>query len=341
MAMVFFFTLAVWSGWELTRPQQIHRWRFWWLFYVTLALAFLAKGPEVYFPLIGLIIGRVLRKNDFYLPVLPTLIGFILSLALMGLWGIPAMLQTHGKYFDIGIGEHVINRSVHVNDSHGLAGTLGYIATTPLYFITFLVSFFPWSTRVPLRLKNWWPTRAQDSVGWYLLLQAGIVFVLFSLVRTKLPHYTMPAFPCVALWLALQISGEPNVFHWFGKRVIGMTIFILIVMLGFFSVAKYHFLTENLWRATKQYVRPETKIGCYGFHESSLVWRFRTVSTNFVALDDEKRAPNFLTNSPPFIFVVPTDDAPKYIQTNDILVNVRGLDIVKFKNWNLTAIIRE
>jgi 4-amino-4-deoxy-L-arabinose transferase-like glycosyltransferase len=341
MALVFFFTLAFWSGWELTRPEQIHRVRWWWIFYVALALGFLAKGPEIYFPLLGLILGRIFRKNDFHLPVAATVAGFILSLGLMAMWGIPAMTQTHGKYYDIGIGEHVINRSVHVNDSHGLAGTLGWLATLPVYFVTFFVSFFPWSTRVPSALKRWWPERQRDGIGWYLLVQAGIVFVLFSLVRTKLPHYTMPAFPCLALWLALQISGEQNSFAWFGKRVIGMTVFIAVLMFGFFGVARNYFLTENLWRATKQYVRPETKVGCYGFHESSLVWRYRTISTNLVALDDEKRAPDFLTNSPPFILVVPTGDAAKFAGTNDILVNVHGLDIVKFKNWNLTAIIRE
>ncbi len=340
MALVFFFALAFWSGWELTRPEQIHRWRYWWIFYVALALGFLAKGPEIYFPLFGLIIGRIFRKNNFHLPVTATIAGFILSLVLMGIWGIPAMTQTHGKYFDIGIGEHVVNRSVHVNDSHGLAGTLGWLATLPVYFLTFFVSFFPWSTRVPSALKRWWPERQRDGIGWYLLVQAGIVFALFSLVRTKLPHYTMPAFPCIALWLALQISGEQNCFAWFGKRVIGMTIFIAVLMFGFFGVARNYFLTENLWRATKQYVQPQTKVGCYGFTESSLVWRFRSVTTNMVFLGERKREADFLTNTPPFILVLPTSDLTNLPETNGLQIHVRGLDIVKLKNWDLTAIVR-
>jgi 4-amino-4-deoxy-L-arabinose transferase-like glycosyltransferase len=340
MALVFFFALAFWSGWELTRPEQIHRWRYWWIFYVALELGFLAKGPEIYFPLFGLIIGRIFRKNNFHLPVAATIAGFILSLVLMGLWGVPAMTQTHGKYFDIGIGEHVVNRSVHVNDSHGLAGTLGWLATLPVYFLTFFVSFFPWSTRVPSALKRWWPERRRDGIGWYLLVQAGIVFALFSLVRTKLPHYTMPAFPCIALWLALQISGEQNSFAWFGKRVIGMTIFIAVLMFGFFGVARNYFLTENLWRTTKQYVQPQTKVGCYGFTESSLVWRFRSVTTNMVLLGERKREADFLTNTPPFILVLPTSDLTNLPDTNGLQIHVRGLDIVKLKNWDLTAIVR-
>lgn len=376
MAMVFFFTLSVLSGWELTRPVQPHRVRWWWIFYVTLALGFLAKGPEAYFPLVGIILGRMFRKNDFYLPALPTLIGFfVLSVGLMGLWGVPALMQTHGKYLDIGIGEHVIHRSVGVNDSHGLKGFGGFLATLPVYFLTFIISFLPFSMRktegfeawwtkpkqknwfwyllarlirilvfisyVPIKIWRWWPQRNRDSIGWYLLMQAAIVFVVFSLVRTKLPHYTMPAFPCIALWLALQIAKEDNALAWLGKRVAAMTLFIAIVMLGFFSYARYDFLTENLWRATKAYVHPETKVGCYGFNESSLVWRFRTISTNTVILGQEKDAADFLTNPPPFILVLPTRDVTKLPGTNGLQIQVHGLDIVKFKNWDLTAIVRQ
>jgi 4-amino-4-deoxy-L-arabinose transferase-like glycosyltransferase len=341
MAMVFFFTLSVWSGWELTRPEQIYRARWWWIFYGSLALGFLAKGPEAYFPLVGIILGRVLRKNDFHLPVLPTIAGFVLSVGLMGLWGVPALMQTQGEYLHVGIGEHVIHRSVGVNDSHGLVGLAGFLATLPVYFLTFFVSFFPWSTRVPSRLYRWWPGRARDSIGWYLLLQAAIVFVIFSLVRTKLPHYTMPAFPCIALWLALQIAGEADVFAWFGKRVVGMTILIAFLMFGFFSYAKYHILTDNLWRATRAYIRPETKVGCYGFTESSLVWRFRAITTNMVTLGQEKDAADFLTNTPPYILVLPTSDVAKLPDTNGLQIQVQGLDMVKLRNWNLTAIIRQ
>jgi len=360
MALVFFFSLAVWSGWELTRPEQPHRHRWWWTFYPALALGFLAKGPEIYFPLLGLVLGRVFRKKDFYLPAGATIVGFILSIALMGVWGIPALLQTHGRYFDVGIGEHVIHRSVGVNDGHGFASFGGYLISLPVYFLTFFLSFFPWSMRkpeesqtlrpiryllafilyVPIKICRWWPQRQRDGIGWYLLLQAAIVFVIFSLVRTKLPHYTIPAFPFIALWLALQIAGEKNSFVWVGKRVAGMAIFIAVLMFGFFPFARNYFLTENLWRAVRPQVRPETKVGCFGFNESSLVWRFRSVSTNTVVLGGETRAASFLTNTPPFILVLPTRDVANLPDTNGLQITVHGLDIVKFKNWNLTAIVR-
>jgi 4-amino-4-deoxy-L-arabinose transferase-like glycosyltransferase len=340
MAMVFFFTLAVWSGWELTRPEQPRRKIWWWIFYVTLALGFLAKGPVAWLPLGGMIFGRALRKNIFRLPLIETLAGVCVAVALASLWGIPALEQTHGQFLAIGIGEHVIHRSTGVIDSHGLKGVSGFILLLPLYFVTFFVSFFPWSTRVPSALRRWWPERDRDEIGWYLLVQALLVFVVFSLVKTKLPHYTMPAFPCLALWLALQIGREQNSFAWFGKRFAAMTIFILVLMLGFCSVGRNYLLTENLWREVQPHVRAETKVGCFGYTEPSLVWKFRSVITNTVTLGGVEQAKNFLTNAPPFILVLPTEALTNLPDTNGLLIPAHGLDMVKFKNWDLTAIVR-
>jgi 4-amino-4-deoxy-L-arabinose transferase-like glycosyltransferase len=340
MALVFFCALAAWSGWELTRPGQPRRRFWWWVFYVALALGFLAKGPIAWLPLGGILIGRALRKNSFRLPLIETVLGFILTVALVAQWGLPAMAQTNNAFFKVGLGEHVLNRSVGVIDSHGMKGTFGFLAFVPLYFATFFVSFFPWSTRVPSALRRWWPERRRDDLGWYLLVQVVLVFGVFSLVRTKLPHYTMPAFPCLALWFARQIGNEDNVFNWFGKRIVAMSIFILLLTLAGFAIARNNFLTTKLWLATQAHVQPQTKIGCFGYTESSLVWEFRKVSTNCLVLGDVKAAKNFLTNAPPFILVLPTRDLAGLPETNGLLISVRGLDMVKLKNWDLTAIVR-
>ena len=342
MAMVFFSTLAVVSGWELTRPETAARKSWWVIFYVTLALGFLAKGPVAWLPLGGMILGRALRQNSFRLPWLETLAGCAVTVALAACWGVPALQQTHGEYFAVGMGEHVFRRSTGVIDGHGLAGMLGFVALLPLYFVTFFVSFFPWSTRVPATLRRWWPRRRSDDLGWYLLAQAALVFAVFSLVKTKLPHYTLPAFPCVALWLALQIRHEENSFAWFGKRFVTLMFFIFALTLGGFSVAKNYLLTENLWCTVAPQVRADTKVACLGYTEPSLVWKFRGVTTNLVQLGDVSLAQDFLTNAPPLILVLPARDAAQLAtMKTDRQFSVHGLDLVKFKNRDLTAIVRE
>jgi len=340
MVMIFFCTLAAWSGWELTRPENSARKTWWWIFYVALAFGFLAKGPVAWLPLGGMFLGRLLRPGTFRLPLVETLLGLCLAIGLAGLWGGPALAQTGGQFWTVGMGEHVLHRSTGVINGHGSANWGQYLGLLPLYFLTFFASFFPWSLRVPVTLHRWWPERRRDDLGWFLLVNTLIVFIVFSLVKTKLPHYTMPAFPLIALWLARQISSDVQIPEWFTRRLALMVAIILTVTVGGFAYARNHLLTQNLWNATKAYVRPETKIGCFGFTEPSLVWKFRAVSTNYVTLGGVEQAKDFLTNSPPYILVVPTEFLAKLPDTNGTLISVRGIDVVKFKNRNLTAIFR-
>ncbi|MGH8024460.1 MAG: ArnT family glycosyltransferase [Limisphaerales bacterium] len=433
MAMVFFFTLAVWSGWELTRPTvggartnadgpparpqeafddekrtgpplpaplphsenflspqavatpvamsaaraatlpRLDRKVWWLIFYAALAFGFLAKGPVAWLPVGGVVLGKALRKDSFRLPWAETIGGLLLTVALVACWGIPALARTRGQFWAVGIGEHVIHRSIGVNDSHGLKGWGNFVLLLPLYFLTFLVSFLPWTLHKPERLEpwfqskarkgplwraavallrplsfplnfpiriwRWWPERRRDTLGWYLLTQSLIVFGVFTLVRTKLPHYTLPAFPCLALWLALQVWTETASRAWFQRRFIAMVILIPVVVLAVAITAKDHSLTENLWRAVKTNVRPETRVGCFGYVEPSLVWKFRGIITNTVVLGDERRAKGFLTNRPPFILVLPTQDAATLSETNALRIQVHGFDMVRFKERDLTAIV--
>lgn len=341
MAMIFFVTLAGWSGWELTRPEQPRRRTCWWIFYLALALGFLAKGPVAWLPLGGMLLGRALHQNNFRLPLNETAVGLAVTVALVALWGVPALERTGGQFMTVGLGEHVVKRSVGVIDSHGFAGLAGFVALLPLYLLTFFASFFPWSLRMPGALRRWWPNRRQDEIGWYLLAQAAVVFAVFSLVRTKLPHYTLPAFPCLALWLALRLADEPNISVWAGRRLAAMAALVLVLTLGFFSYARANLLTENLWRELKPHVRPETRIACLGYTEPSLVWKFRSISTNTVNLGDVALAKKFLADPRPFILVVESKDFSRLPDTNGIRLHASGLDVVKFKHWDLTALVRE
>ena len=340
MAMIFFGTLAAWSGWELTRPENPVRKSWWWIFYLALAFGFLAKGPVAWLPLGGMILGRALRKDSFRLPLNETMVGLCVAVALVALWGGPALVQTGGMFWQVGMGEHVFNRSVSAIDGHGAAGALQFIALLPLYFLTFFLSFFPWSLRVPGALKKWWPERQRDDLGWFLLVNALLIFTVFSLVKTKLPHYTMPAFPLIALWLARQISGDAKISGWFTRRLVLASVIILVVTIGGFGFARNRLLTQNLWNATQSHVTPGTKIGCFGYTEPSLVWKFRSVTTNYLTLGDVAQAKNFLTNAPPFILVLPTAALTNLPDTNGILFRVTGLDLVKFKLRDLTALVR-
>jgi 4-amino-4-deoxy-L-arabinose transferase-like glycosyltransferase len=374
MAMVFFCTLATWSGWELTRPEKSDRGYWWLIFYLSLAAGFLAKGPVAWLPLGGMILGRIFRKESFRLPVFETVMGLLFALAPIAMWGLPALIQTNGMFWKVGMGEHVLNRSVSAIDGHGASNKLLFFAYLPLYFLTFIPSFFPWATRksdvledwfqnkrqqsiawmpliwllkrvlfflyVPIQIWRWWPSRKRDDLGWFLLVNVAIVFVVFTLVKTKLPHYTMPAFPLISFWLARQISGDKKTSLWFTRRLILMTGVTLIITIGGFAYARNHILSQKLWNEVQTRVTPETKVGCFGFTEPSLVWKFRAVTTNYVTLGEMRSLKDFLTNSSPLLIVIPTESLTNLPDTNGIIARVRGLDTVPFKIRDLTVIAR-
>ena len=124
------------------------------VFYLSLALGFLAKGPIAWTPLLavaGLIIytrkWQVLRRFKFA-------VGLSLMLAVVALWGIPALIQTHGEFFTVGIGRHVVSRSFMTLEGHGASSFGMYALLLPFYFVTVFISFFPWSIKLPWLVRE-------------------------------------------------------------------------------------------------------------------------------------------------------------------------------------------
>jgi 4-amino-4-deoxy-L-arabinose transferase-like glycosyltransferase len=343
MPMVFFFTAAVWSGWEMSRPGALRGPAWWWLFWGSLGLGFLAKGPEAWLPLGGLLCCRWLRPGSVHVAWGGLLAGMALTFAIVGLWGIPALLATHGEFLTVGIGHHVLQRSVGVIDGHGGQGWMGYALTLPFYFATFFVSFFPWSIRAPRAWLAWRALSREDTLGWYLLVQAALVFAVFTVVRTKLPHYTLPAFPCLALWLAFRMSEAKESERFIVHGLAGMGALTLAVTLGLFAWAGPRLVSAALWRKVRPYARREMKMGCVEFTEPSMVWEFRQGITNYLEEVTLAEAAAFLEKDPPRVLILPTSQLAgrlKEIATNAVVVQASGIDTVHFKRWDLTAVVR-
>ncbi|MGZ5025055.1 MAG: ArnT family glycosyltransferase, partial [Chthoniobacterales bacterium] len=205
MWLVLFVTSAHWAGYELLRDKLTAATsrgaaKWWWIFYLSLGCAFLAKGPIGWTPLLTvaatlLFLANANLNRRFLFPL-----GVVVTLAGVAAWGIPALLRTHGEFLRVGIGHHVIERSVVAMEGHGGGSLIGYIAALPFYFVAIFVSFFPWSFKLPWVTRRLWLER--DPLDNYLIAGSAIVFLIFTLVKTKLPHYTLPAFPLLALLLA-------------------------------------------------------------------------------------------------------------------------------------------
>jgi len=287
--MVLFVTLAAWIGWEwLRRPEKRALGLGFW---GALALGFLAKGPIAWVP-VGMVAwaawrGRRAAQGDVgvWKPgVLDWAVGALLMLGLVALWGVPALVLTHGEFAAVGLGKHVVARSLVSMEGHGAKNFLGYLASLPFYFLTLFPSFAPWSYWLPAAWRFHW-RRPTPETG-YLMSGVVLVFVIFTLSRTKLPHYTLPAFPFLALLLALWWRENKPAGLSLRVGKITLAVFALVPVLLFPLVRKLS-VTEAILGQLRPELAPSTAVALVGYEEPSLIWGLRGSVTGYV----EKLAP--------------------------------------------------
>ena len=229
MPMVLAVLLAHWALYELlfeSASAAIGRWQV--TLWLALALGFLAKGPiAVIVPALTLLFLRLfLGRRGLPWRRLRIEIGLPVALALVGAWGIPALLRTGGAFWDVGIGEHVVRRGVVAFNDRPVV---------PFYYlVTIFLSLFPWSANlgqvwVELR-RNW-----RDDKNKFLLAWVLGPFLVFSFYTTQLPHYTMPAYPALLL-LIFRSGVDPAKFPaasraiWWGLHALFGTLFVGVIL---------------------------------------------------------------------------------------------------------------
>jgi 4-amino-4-deoxy-L-arabinose transferase-like glycosyltransferase len=355
MWLALFVSIAHWCGLELLRdgltPGEHRtsniepRTSYWWfLFYISLALGFLAKGPIAWVPLL------TVASTIFYAPNLQLrrrfkfIRGIALMLAIIAAWGIPALIQTHGEFLRIGIGRHVIGRALGAMEGHGWSSLGGYLLLLPFYFVTVFVSFFPWSIKLPSLLKRLW--RKRDNIDNYLLSGVAIIFIIFSLIKTKLPHYTLPAFGMLALLLARHWREEPAVTNrrsLFETIAIGAACVWLAIALIVPPMVARFFPAYQLFQQSRASLEPNMQFASVGFEEPSLVWYFRSRVKGFFTPLNERRATEFMRVSGPRFIILPTPVAGAVFggapQTWKFFT-VSGFNIAKGQRVDLTLVLK-
>ncbi len=196
MPMFLGLTLSMWALVHLlTVPETPNRWGKWfWLLAGGQVFGFLAKGPIcLAVPIASVLLARFLfyRKPLPWRRLQPLSFSLIL-LAGVGLWGIPALLETRGAYWEVGIGEHVVKRG-----TEAFNGRLNIPVV--YYLVTGLLSLFPWSAFLPLAFARL--EMRENPVHALLLAWFLSPLLIFAFYSTQLPHYIMPGFPAFFLLL--------------------------------------------------------------------------------------------------------------------------------------------
>jgi len=205
MPMVFCVAAAMVALAELLRlnpsahvPGPSHDRFWWWVLHGSVGLGFLAKGPVVFaVPAVAVALFRLaLWRSPLPWANLRLLPGLLFSLALMAAWGVPALLATDGRFFAVGVGEHVVQRGFERFNHRGY-NPFFYLGTAPL-------SFFPWigfaGLVVSAARRRW-----SSSQAW-LASWLAAPYLIFTFYATQLPHYILPAFPAFFLLLGQGVA---------------------------------------------------------------------------------------------------------------------------------------
>lgn len=202
MPMILCVTLAFRALLELLVLRGGKQSFIWWsVLWLSLGLGFLAKGPiALLVPGLSLLLWRFAfwRKPVEWrnLRALPGLVVMILPVAA---WGVPALIETNGLFWEIGMGRHVVKRGVEV--LNGRKFIPGY------YLLTTWLSLFPWLFFImPVwrMLRVRWTAELTFLAAWFVLPQ-----LLFSFYATQLPHYVMPGYPAfIALLVVAWCNGS-------------------------------------------------------------------------------------------------------------------------------------
>jgi 4-amino-4-deoxy-L-arabinose transferase-like glycosyltransferase len=334
MWLVLFVTIAHWAGFELIENRKT----WWWIFYFSLALGFLAKGPIAWTPLLTIAAIRFFQRDLQIARQFKFGRGILLVLVVVAAWGIPALVRTNGEFFTVGIGRHVIARSFGAMEGHG-SNSLGvYLLLLPFYFVTVFASFFPWSIKLPGLARRIWANR--DCLDTYLIIGAAIIFVIFSLVKTKLPHYTLPAFPLLALLLTRHFSDSEKIFRRCAIAAFAIYLAIASIVPPLVSSS---FPAWSIFEQSRSELRPDMEFGAVDYQEPSLVWYFRSRVKGFLTPLNKKNAADFMTKDGPRFVVLP---APLVAQLFPTLptdwktFSTHGFNIAKGKDVDLTLVLK-
>lgn len=195
------------------------QWALGFLFWTALAASVLVKGPVgpmvVGFTVAGLMVLR--RKVSWFKAASPIL-GLIWFIALVSPWFVAIWIATDGTFFTEAIGKDLLGKVGQGQESHG---------APPLTHLGAMFgTFWPLPAFLLLALPLIWRERTSPlvvfAVSWFVPS-----WVVFEIVATKLPHYTLPLLPALALPVAAALiegagQASPKWLKWISALLLSV-----------------------------------------------------------------------------------------------------------------------
>ncbi len=198
--------------------------------YAALGLGVLAKGPvAVLLPLLVmgaflLLAGRIRNWRQ-----MRPFFGLALVLALALPWYVGVGILTHGEWLQGFLLHHNIDRFLQPLQGH--RGFPGF------YLFSLWLGLFPWSGLLAAAvLFAPWRLAAlrRDPRRLFLLCWLGVFLLFFTLARTRLPNYMLPAYPAAALLMAawMRKDDTTRARPWLLRGALTLSVLATIAAVG-------------------------------------------------------------------------------------------------------------
>jgi 4-amino-4-deoxy-L-arabinose transferase-like glycosyltransferase len=178
----------------LGRPAS---WRVAATFWTAVGVGVLLKGPIIVL-VAGLTVLALLAwdRRAGWLKGLRPLWGVPLMLAVALPWYAAIGALSHGDFYRIAVGHSMMNKVTQGQQAHG--APFGY------HLAGFVATFWPGSLIAVMAAPFAWARRREPAVR-FLLCWIVPSWIVFEIVKTKLPHYVLPTFPAVACLAAMAL----------------------------------------------------------------------------------------------------------------------------------------
>lgn len=200
--LIFFLSFGLFNFYDFYKNQKHSSGL---LFYVSIGLAVLAKGP-VAIVLSGLtVMTFLIFKKELKLknilrirPVIGGLIVLLISVP----WFVRVHQLTNGEFTKGFFLDHNLSRFGSEMEGHG-----GLPIVTWLFVI---LGLLPFSFFIIQGFVQSWKHRKSDDFVLFSFVLSSVFILFFSISFTKLPNYPMPAYPFVAVLIAFYLKKVLN-----------------------------------------------------------------------------------------------------------------------------------
>jgi len=199
--LTFFFTWSLFLFYAVVSDRRTYE--IIWL-YVAIGLGTLAKGPvAIVLPGLVFLFFLIFSKqmNGAVIRSLKPFWGAVIVLAIALPWYLLVGFETEGEWTRSFFLKHNVGRFLGEMEGHGgvFLVTFGYV----------LAGMFPFSLFLVQAFRN----AAKDRHNHFVLFSAvaaSVIILFFSFSGTKLPNYTVPSYPFLAILLAVYFSKFPE-----------------------------------------------------------------------------------------------------------------------------------